>query len=113
MERLPLSDRMLEVVAQRFRVLGEPQRLRLLQALESGERTVNELVELTGAAQPNASRHLQALRDAGLVGRRKEGTSVYYSIADPMVFRLCELVCHSVREDARSRYADILAQPEE
>ena len=98
----------MEAVARRFKVLGEPQRLRLLQSLEAGEKTVNQLVAALGAHQPNISRHLQALFDAGLVARRRSGASVTYSVADPMVFRLCELVCANVVEQARAGMAEIV-----
>jgi len=93
-----LPPEALELVATRFKVLAEPMRLRLLQALESGERTVGELVKETGAGQANVSKHLNLLADAGLVGRRKEGLKVYYFILDPMVFELCKLVCGSLQK---------------
>lgn len=86
---------MIELVARRFRTLGEPYRLRLLQALETGEMTVNELVYALDGNQSNVSKHLQLLHDGGLVSRRREGTSIVYGISDPMVFRLCQLVCRS------------------
>jgi DNA-binding transcriptional ArsR family regulator len=97
---LPLSDPMLEAVAARFRILGEPQRLKILQLLEQGERTVGEIAEALGALQPNISRHLQTLYDAGILGRRRSGASVIYSIADPTIFRLCEIVCRSAQREA-------------
>lgn len=96
----PLSDRMLEKVAARFRTLGEPQRLRILQLLEGGERSVGELVDALHSGQPNVSRHLQTLYDAGLVGRRRSGASVLYRIADPSIFKLCEIVCRSAEREA-------------
>ncbi|MFN3323577.1 MAG: ArsR/SmtB family transcription factor [Bryobacteraceae bacterium] len=99
--RFQLSDRMVELIARRFRILGEPQRLRILQVLQSGEHTVSEIVEVLEANQSNISRHLQALYDSGLVGRRKAGNSVYYSIADPMIFELCHLVCRRAAAEAR------------
>lgn len=98
-----LSDKMLDVIAHRFRMLGEPQRLRILQVLESGEHTVGELVTRLQGNQPNVSKHLHALHDAGLVSRRRDGNSILYSMADPVVFRLCELVCRSAAKDARAR----------
>ncbi|MHB8303235.1 MAG: ArsR/SmtB family transcription factor [Acidobacteriaceae bacterium] len=90
-------------------MLGEPYRLRLLQILEPGEKTVGELVSALDGNQPNVSKHLQMLHDAGLVGRRREGTSIYYGIADPMVFKLCDLVCQSAAEKAREEFDQLQA----
>jgi len=98
MNRQSLSDTALDLIASRFRVLGEPMRLKLLIALESRERNVSELVASTGATQANVSRHLQTLADAGILGRRKEGLNVYYFIADPSIFDLCERVCGSLQK---------------
>lgn len=92
----PLSADAIDLVAARFRTLGEPIRIQLLQALQRGERNVTELVAAVESTQSNVSRHLRILQDAGLVGRRQEGTTVYYSIADPTVFELCDAVCNSV-----------------
>lgn len=97
------SPEMLDQVAERFKVLAEPLRLELLNALRGGERTVSELVAATGAGQANVSRHLGLLHRNGLVGRRKAGLNVYYSIADPGVFELCELVCGSLEQDLEVR----------
>jgi ArsR family transcriptional regulator len=96
---IQLNDVNAGLVAERFRTLGEPMRLRLLQALRDGERSVGELVEETGAGQANVSKHLQLLHRMGFVQRRKEGTTALYRIADPNVFKLCELVCGGMRED--------------
>ncbi len=104
---IPSNRKVIEAVARRFKVLGEPQRLRMLQTLESGEKTVGHLVTLLGANQPNVSRHLQALFDAGLVARRRSGNTVTYSVSDPMVFKLCELVCDNVVEQARAGMAEM------
>lgn len=62
--------------------------------------TVNEIAEASEASQPNVSKHLQLLFDAGLVGRERSGNSIFYSIADPVVFRLCDLVCRSTSRQA-------------
>lgn len=97
-ERYALPDQALELIAARFRVLGEPNRLKLIIALENGEKNVTELVESTGLTQANVSRHLQTLTEAGILGRRKDGLSVIYSIADPTIFDLCDLVCGSVQK---------------
>ena len=98
-----LSEQALALVAARFKVLGEPARLRLLQELEAGERSVSELMRATGLTQTNVSRHLRTLADAGMLGRRKHGVSVYYHIADPMVFELCRLVCRSLQREREER----------
>lgn len=91
-----LSIEAVDLVAARFRTLGEPIRIRILQALQGGERNVTELVAGVGSTQPNISKHLRILQDAGLVGRRQDGNNVYYSIADPTVFDLCDAVCGSI-----------------
>ena len=91
-----LSAQAVELIAARFKVLSEPVRLRLIMALEGGERTVGQLVEATGTSQTNVSRHLQALAGAGVLSRRKEGIQAYYRIADPTIFQLCDHVCGSL-----------------
>ena len=102
-----IHEKMVELVARRFQVLGEPCRLRILQTLQDGEMTVNQIVGELDGNQPNISKHLQILFDAGLVGRERSGNSVLYSIADPVVFKLCELVCRSTARQAAhvQRYA--------
>lgn len=101
---------MLDLVARRFRTLGEPYRLRILQELEPGEKSVGELVEALEGNQPNISRHLQILSDAGLIGRRREGTSIFYTISDPMVFKLCALVCGSEAKKSRRELEALAGQ---
>ena len=91
-----LSIEAIDLVATRFRTLGEPIRIRILQALQSGERNVGMLVAAIDSTQPNISKHLRILQDAGLVSRRQDGNNVYYAIADPTVFDLCDAVCNSI-----------------
>lgn len=86
-------------IAERFKALGEPLRLRLLQALRGGECSVGELAERTGGGQANVSKHLQVLLQQGYVDRRKEGTTSWYRISDPQVFTMCELVCGGLEEE--------------
>lgn len=93
-----MSPEALELVAARFRAIGEPLRLRILQELEQHERGVSELVARVGSTQPNVSKHLKVLHDAGLLHRRQQGNSALYSIADAMVFELCEIVCSKLRD---------------
>ncbi len=94
----PLPDPLVELIAQRFRVIGEPMRIRLLDRLRDGPATVRELTETLDVSQQNASKHLGVLHQAGIVSRTKEGTSVRYAIADEMVFALCEQVCGGLRD---------------
>ncbi len=93
-----LGPEVLTRVAARFRALGDPSRLRILQALMEGERSVQELERATGLGQPNVSRHLGLLRREGLVGRRAEGNRALYRIEDPSVEQLCTLVCGSLAQ---------------
>lgn len=86
----------LDRIAQRFRLLGDPVRLRLLHAMAGGEISVNDLVAATGTGQANVSKHLGLLLKEGLVERRKHGLQVFYRVADPEVFALCDLVCGSL-----------------
>ena len=96
--RHTLSEEALRLIARRFAVLAEPMRLRLLHLLLPGEKNVNALVEASRGTQANISRHLQTLADAGIVSRRKEGLQVFYSVADPTIFKLCDLVCNSLEQ---------------
>ena len=98
----PLPDDLVELIARRFRVLGEPMRIKLLDRLREGEASVNELSEALEASQQNISKHLTVLAEVGILGRRKQGTHVYYRIVDEGVFALCEDVCGSVREQLRT-----------
>jgi DNA-binding transcriptional ArsR family regulator len=97
--RLPsakLTESALELIATRFKALSEPVRLKLIIALEDGEKSVSDLVEASGKSQANVSRHLKQLEDVGILSRRREGTHIYYSIADPAIFVLCDQVCGSL-----------------
>ena len=98
---------MTERVARRFCALAAPMRLRILQVLEDGERPVCDIVELLQSSQPNISKHLKFLCDEGLVERRREGLSIWYRVADPMVFKLCDLICRSAIEQTRSQLAEL------
>jgi len=93
MRRVSMTEATIGLVAERFKALGEPARLRILQSLRAGERTVTQLVDDTGLNQANLSRHLQQLSAAGLVKRRKAGLFVHYALADRSVLRLCEIMC--------------------
>jgi DNA-binding transcriptional ArsR family regulator len=100
----------LELVAARFRAMGEPLRLRILQQLEEGEQSVNALALSVESTQPNVSKHLKVLQDAGLVKRRQQGSSAYYAIADAMVFELCDMICSRLRERLEAQVGALTAR---
>src|SRR5712692_9050579 len=95
---IDLPPAALELVAARFRALGEPLRLRILQVLAQGTSGVSALVRIVGSTQPNVSKHLRILQEVGLVDRQPQGSVVNYSIADASVLELCDIVLAGVRE---------------
>lgn len=99
----PLPDPVVELVARRFRVIGEPMRIRILDRLRDGETSVLELADVLEGSQQNVSKHLGVLHDAGIVSRRKDGTHAYYAIADESVLDLCEQVCGGLQR----QFADL------
>ena len=88
-----MSAELFDKVASRFKALGEPARLRILDALRSGELSVGDLCGRTTLNQANLSKHLQLLHTLGFVKRRKNGLFVYYALADHDVFQLCDIMC--------------------
>jgi DNA-binding transcriptional ArsR family regulator len=106
----PLPEPLVELVAQRFRVLGEPMRIRLLDRLREGGASVSELHEALGASQQNVSKHLGVLHAAGMVNRTKQGNRTVYAISDPGVFELCDQVCGGLRRQLHE-LDEILQQP--
>ncbi len=96
-DQLPLSDRAMEMIAYRFKLLSEPIRLRMLQLLLDGEKSVNEMVELIGSTQANVSKHLGILCNGGLITRRRYKTSTFYKVADNSLVQLCDIVCVSLQ----------------
>jgi ArsR family transcriptional regulator len=99
-ESLVPSD-YLERVAERFRLLGEPVRLQLLNLLHTrGEMAVQDLAEAAGISHANASKHLRQMELAGLLGRRKDGLHAYYQIADASLGGICLLVCAQIEREA-------------
>ncbi len=105
----PLPEPLIELVAQRFRVLGEPMRIRLLDRLREGPATVGELQQQLGVSQQNVSKHLLILHNARMVTRTKDGNHSRYAISDPSVFELCDQVCGSVRRQLDD--LDAILQP--
>jgi ArsR family transcriptional regulator len=91
-----IPDELLEKTARKFQMLGDPTRLAILRTLMAGERNVTQVVEETCRGQANVSKHLKLLAESGLVRRRKDGLQVFYAVDDPLVEKLCELVCESI-----------------
>ena len=89
----PIPLDLAELIAARLRVIGDPNRIRILDQLRDGELSVAQLTERLGTSQQNTSKHLGVMLQAGIVSRRKEGTSAWYRVVDPGVYELCEQVC--------------------
>lgn len=95
----PVPDALLADAAERFRLLGDPVRLRILNLLlERGEAAVQDLADASGQSHQNTSKHLRKLADGGLVGSRRDGHQVLYRVTDPSVPGLCMLVCGALRD---------------
>ena len=103
----PLPDPLVELIAERFRMVGEPTRIRLLERLRGGEASVQELADHVGSSQQNVSKHLGLLARVGIVGRRKDGTFAYYRITDDSVFAMCEQMCGAVQRELVSLAAAV------
>lgn len=102
----PLSGDFLELVAEKFRMLSDPTRLAILRCLmDEGELNVSQIVEMTGRGVANISKHLKSLAEARLVTRRKQGSYVLYRLDDPVLKKICELVCDSLRRELEKEVA--------
>ena len=82
----------LEQIAAYFRMLGEPMRLKILQAVCHEPRKVNDIVTAVGATQANVSKHLSLLAAAGILSRQRAGQSIYYGLQDKLTLMMCALV---------------------
>jgi DNA-binding transcriptional ArsR family regulator len=86
-----------------LKALADPMRLKILHALRAGEKRGTDLLPVVGGSQPNLSRHLAILRAGGILASRREGTAIWWRIADTGVFRVCDVVCHSLDRALRER----------
>lgn len=107
----PLSERARELIAARFRALGEPTRLKILERLFRSPASVTEILAAVGGTQANVSKHLATLHRGGLVGRRRQGLKTVYSIADPTLERICAIVCDAVTREAHDEARAVAAGP--
>jgi DNA-binding transcriptional ArsR family regulator len=108
-----LSGPVLDLIAGRLKVLADPTRLRILDALRAGERSVLELARAAGTGQPNASRHLALLLKAGLVANRQDGRQVFYRVVDPFIEPICDAICGSLRAhfEVQQHLAETMPRP--
>ena len=98
-----MSDALTSLVAERFKALADPARVRLLSALRDAEQSVGDLVDTTGLTQANASKHLARLHQLGFVTRRRDGLHIYYALADRDVLKLCDIMCGRIEAETRTR----------
>jgi DNA-binding transcriptional ArsR family regulator len=98
-----LSNDVLKMVAEQFRVLAEPVRLQILQCVGNEEKAVGEIVEQIKASQPNVSKHLKLMQEAGILIRRQEKNSAFYRVADPSIFEMCDMVCGALKKRTENR----------
>jgi DNA-binding transcriptional ArsR family regulator len=103
MAKTVMSEELMMLVAERFKALSDPARIRLLTALREGRRTVGELVDETGLGQANVSKHLARLHQLGFVTRQRDGLHIQYSLADRDVLKLCDLMCGRIEAEAQTR----------
>lgn len=101
-----LPDEILVFMAGKFRMLADPTRLAILRELMSAEeRNVGQVVTATGGTQANVSKHLKLLAEAGMVARRKEGLNVLYRLDDPVIEKICHLVCETTLNELKAQVA--------
>lgn len=98
-----LSNEVLEMVAERFRVLADPLRLQILHYVGNEEKSVGNIVAGLQASQPNVSKHLKFMQDTGILFRRQEKNAAFYRVADPSIFQMCDMVCGALKESAENR----------
>ena len=95
---MAVPTELVEQAAERFRLLSDPTRLRLLNELDVVEEiAVGELAERAGVGLSNTSKHLRQLEREGIVAKRRNGTTILYRIVDPTLAELCDLVCAGLR----------------
>ncbi len=87
------DDGVFESAAELFKAMAAPMRLKIISALCNGEKNVSELLSSISTTQPNMSQHLNTLYQAGVLGKRREGVSIYYYIANDKVVQMCRSVC--------------------
>jgi len=102
-----MSPSALNLVADFFKVLSEGSRLNIVCSLRGGAKNVSQIIEQTNLGQANVSKHLKILAQAGIVSRTQKGINVYYQIANPFVFELCDLVCNSLSIQIKQQHEQL------
>ncbi len=97
--------------AEVCKVLTDPKRLMLIDALRHGERSVGELADAIGCSLPNASQHLAVLRNAGLVDNHRVGTSIVYRLSEPTIVEACDVVHRIVGRRMAMRASEDVPTP--
>jgi DNA-binding transcriptional ArsR family regulator len=100
----PIPPGLAELIAERFQLLAEPMRVRILDRLREGPMSVGALTDELGTSQQNVSKHLGLLLRAGVLARTKRGTAALYEIADPSVLGLCEQVCGGIQRRLQAQW---------
>jgi ArsR family transcriptional regulator, virulence genes transcriptional regulator len=98
-----LDMKIYELQAEVSKTMAHPLRLAMLHSLKDGEKTVNQLTELTGASQSNVSQHLALLRQRDIVLTRKEGSNIYYRVSSPKISQACDMVREVLLEQLSQR----------
>lgn len=100
----PIPNAILEMMARKFKLIGEPTRLAILHTLMGGEeKNVGQVVAETGRSEANVSRHLKQLAKAKMVARRKEGLQVFYRLTDVVIEQICRLVCGALLDEVQEQ----------
>ncbi|MEF8832423.1 MAG: metalloregulator ArsR/SmtB family transcription factor [Candidatus Thermoplasmatota archaeon] len=92
------EDQIYSIHADACKMFSHEVRLKIIDLLRDGEKSVTELAENTDLTQPNVSQHLAKMRDRNFVKTRKEGTQIYYSIANDKIFEAFELMREIIKE---------------
>lgn len=101
--KLNLSKELLSVVADYFKILAEPVRLQILWKIGKQEMSVSEIVDGIDTKQPNVSKHLKVMHEAGILKKRPLKNLALYSVSDPNIFPLCDIVCGALNEQTKNR----------
>lgn len=102
-----MNQKVYEAQAEYLKALSHPIRIEIVQYLKEGERCVCEIFPYLKEEQSNISRHLTALKRAGILSSRKEGVSVYYSIKDENVYKVLDIALCSMEKTAREKVASL------